>query len=281
MPKCSRPTDDSSKARVEVQASANEALIRLERCVEQCETRARRRTRRARERESEGPRRSGSVRIRDQQRRGPVPRQRRGTLSRPGAPGPRTKERSVHLPSTPPSPALVGSWLRSRNPAAHERERLWLLGSPSDQVHGLPLHRTWPSTPLTGETHENDESLWSASPPHEEDFGFVRGPLAPRLHGFFSLVVIRRRADRPRLASGGEGGIRTLGAVRHTRFPSVLLRPLGHLSTFSRKGDERDPWRRGRDLNPRDPCGSNGFRNRPVQPLRHLSAPVSFVERTS
>ncbi len=29
---------------------------------------------------------------------------------------------------------------------------------------------------------------------------------------------------------GGEGGIRTHGTLPHTRFPSVLLRPLGHLS---------------------------------------------------
>jgi len=37
------------------------------------------------------------------------------------------------------------------------------------------------------------------------------------------------------------------------------------------------PERRGGDSNPRDPCGPTGFRNRPVQPLRHLSvnAPTS------
>src|SRR5690349_4428923 len=29
---------------------------------------------------------------------------------------------------------------------------------------------------------------------------------------------------------GGERGIRTLGTFRYTRFPIVLLRPLGHLS---------------------------------------------------
>ena len=29
---------------------------------------------------------------------------------------------------------------------------------------------------------------------------------------------------------GGEGGIRTLGNLRYTRFPIVHLRPLGHLS---------------------------------------------------
>ena len=35
---------------------------------------------------------------------------------------------------------------------------------------------------------------------------------------------------------GGEGGIRTLGDLRHTRFPSVRLRPLGHLSEDPRTG---------------------------------------------
>ena len=31
-------------------------------------------------------------------------------------------------------------------------------------------------------------------------------------------------------------------------------------------------WRRERDSNPRCPCGHNGFRDRPIQPLWHLSA---------
>src|SRR3546814_9821586 len=30
-------------------------------------------------------------------------------------------------------------------------------------------------------------------------------------------------------------------------------------------------WRRGWDSNPRYPCEHNGFRDRPVRPLRHLS----------
>ena len=35
-----------------------------------------------------------------------------------------------------------------------------------------------------------------------------------------------------RKCSGGERGIRTLGTLlEHTRFPSVRLKPLGHLST--------------------------------------------------
>jgi hypothetical protein len=30
-------------------------------------------------------------------------------------------------------------------------------------------------------------------------------------------------------------------------------------------------WRRGWDSNPRNPFGLNGFRDRPIQPLSHLS----------
>ncbi len=72
---------------------------------------------------------------------------------------------------------------------------------------------------------------------------------------------------------GGEGGIRTHGAGnRHTRFPSVLLKPLGHLSA-------RECWRRGRDSNPRYPYGYSGFRNQPVRPLRHLSAELCGAGR--
>ena len=35
---------------------------------------------------------------------------------------------------------------------------------------------------------------------------------------------------RGRNKNGGEGEIRTLGTLPYTRFPIVLLRPLGHLS---------------------------------------------------
>ncbi len=34
---------------------------------------------------------------------------------------------------------------------------------------------------------------------------------------------------------GGEGGIRTLGTLRYTRFPVVHLRPLGHLSAGGKR----------------------------------------------
>src|SRR5689334_14294503 len=62
-----------------------------------------------------------------------------------------------------------------------------------------------------------------------------------------------------------------------TRFPTVLLQPLGHLSGEPRR--TRAPsramiakWRRERDSNPRYACAYSGFRDRPIQPLSHLSA---------
>src|SRR6185295_15625547 len=62
-----------------------------------------------------------------------------------------------------------------------------------------------------------------------------------------------------------------------TRFPTVLLQPLGHLSGKLRSFRALPHalvlrWRRERDSNPRYPCGYSGFRDRPIQPLSHLSA---------
>jgi hypothetical protein len=41
--------------------------------------------------------------------------------------------------------------------------------------------------------------------------------------------------SRPMRLAGGESGIRTHGTLRYTRFPSVRLKPLGHLSGESFK----------------------------------------------
>ena len=87
-----------------------------------------------------------------------------------------------------------------------------------------------------------------------------RLPLAERsgkdvgLDGFVGFVWVAwlRRAGclrskrMGREVSGGETGIRTLDTLRYTRFPSVRLKPLGHLSaqapgnllTLSQAGDE-------------------------------------------
>ena len=65
---------------------------------------------------------------------------------------------------------------------------------------------------------------------------------------------------------GGEGGIRTLGKLlTHTRFPGVLLKPLGHLSrhlanrvrAVTRPADPRHP----NQLLPLLPSGPDGFGN--------------------
>src|SRR2546427_5140614 len=61
-----------------------------------------------------------------------------------------------------------------------------------------------------------------------------------------------------------------------TRFPTVLLQPLGHLSGKLRctRASSRAivKWRRERDSNPRYAYAYSGFRDRPIQPLSHLSA---------
>ena len=48
-----------------------------------------------------------------------------------------------------------------------------------------------------------------------------------------------------------------------TRFPIVLLKPLGHRSPLERRG-----W----DSNPRTPCERHGLANRSLGPLGHLSS---------
>ena len=63
----------------------------------------------------------------------------------------------------------------------------------------------------------------------------------------------------------GERGIRTLGAVTHTRFPVVHLRPLGHLSIMSISGE------RG-IRTPGPVTGSRDFESRAFNQLGHLSA---------
>ena len=53
---------------------------------------------------------------------------------------------------------------------------------------------------------------------------------------------------------------------RRSRHPCVRAAPAGHA-----QGQMVVSWRRGRDSNPRYGCPYNGFRDRPVRPLRHPS----------
>src|SRR5262249_3995918 len=58
----------------------------------------------------------------------------------------------------------------------------------------------------------------------------------------------------------------------------------GATDSLPRRAVKRKPvglecWRRGRDSNPRYPCGYNGFRDRPDRPLWHLSVDPTFCRR--
>src|SRR3954463_15062309 len=63
---------------------------------------------------------------------------------------------------------------------------------------------------------------------------------------------------------GGEGGIRTHDTLPYTRFPSVRLRPLGHLSVRSGGRPYRPPV---------PPRASPGTRETRVRPAFHRSFP--------
>ncbi len=99
-------------------------------------------------------------------------------------------------------------------------------------------------------------------------------------------------ARAPLLESGGEGGItrhfvprppgrrlrRRSGIAarcqsnRHFRFLGFEPRNRrGQTCERGRSGPFANVWRRGRDSNPRYSREYNGFRDRPVRPLRHLS----------
>src|SRR5947207_847951 len=64
----------------------------------------------------------------------------------------------------------------------------------------------------------------SAASRRPEPYGRWRGFSHPS-----TTKTDRAGGARPR-GQSGERGIRTLGTLRHTRFPIVPLRPLGHLS---------------------------------------------------
>src|SRR5262245_28888883 len=112
----------------------------------------------------------------------------------------------------------------------------------------------------------------------------LAGFAAARLHGVRSLIICffwRRGWDsNPRYG------------FPYTAFPVLPVKPLLHLSRRKQKEKGKRTllhfclfpfdsyltcltWRRGWDSNPRYPCGYNGFRDRPIQPLSHLSTLVS------
>src|SRR5688572_18617186 len=75
------------------------------------------------------------------------------------------------------------------------------------------------------------------------------------------------------LAPGGPGACRALRALGANPRAQRLSWPgyRHQLYPFRPFIDTRSQWRRGGDSNPRSPLGLTGFRDRPDQPLQHLS----------
>ena len=104
-------------------------------------------------------------------------------------------------------------------------------------------------------------------------------PVRILLHSTACLEVLRTPSQ-----PGGEGGIRlsvrcTLSDLnsnriqakgRQTATGSLSSHPSLHQQLQPAKAG-RISWRRGRDSNPRDPCGPAGFQDQCLQPLGHLS----------
>src|SRR5436190_15770202 len=70
--------------------------------------------------------------------------------------------------------------LRPGSPAAHGEDRLRLLPSGPDLVHGTPSRGTWPSTPQLGVLALRAEPSGGSSAPLERVSGY-RAPLTPHL----------------------------------------------------------------------------------------------------
>jgi hypothetical protein len=168
--------------------------------------------------------------------------------------------------------------LRPGCPAAPEGDRLPLLPSGPDGVHGPTLRGTRPSTSSTvsvGERHGPRPGIQlrcsglriqgtASSPPS------TTGRDGRRPGGIGQFTRISSSSD----AGGGEGGIRTHVGLPRTAFPVPRPRPLGDLSEDepAARADGAE-WRRGWDSNPRYGYPHTAFRERHLQPLGHLSAP--------
>ena len=78
-------------------------------------------------------------------------------------------------------------------------------------------------------------------------------PRTPRNRGIFSSKTWMREGSLCNSRqNGGESGIRTHGRLPYTRFPSVRLRPLGHLSAEADRARRLDGRRSARPVGYRD-----------------------------
>ena len=82
----------------------------------------------------------------------------------------------------------------------------------------------------------------------------------------------------PRQGTGGAGGVPAArqNQSRGCQAAAAKASRTGKGSRRCRVATPWNGWRRGRDSNPRRPYDLNGFRDRPIQPLSHLSTDVSI-----
>jgi hypothetical protein len=156
--------------------------------------------------------------------------------------------------------------LRPGSPTAPEDDRLPLLPSGPDGVHGPSLRGTRPSTSGTVVVGER----CGPRPGVQLRCSGLRiqgtASSPPSTTGADGMGY-RRRGQSTDAGDGGEGGIRTLDGLPRTAFPVPRHRPLGDLSRPTSRG-----WRRGWDSNPRYGYPHTAFRERHLQPLGHLSS---------
>ncbi len=130
------------------------------------------------------------------------------------------------------------SWLQPGNPTAHKYKCLWLLASAPDQVHIASLHETQPSTPLTQKVPKVRKTSKKRSTLHKRFAGY-KEPLAPRLaRPVIELILLNKQLNYFGLWRRGRDS-NPRGSYPPTRFPSVLLRPLGHLSNPGLSGGDQ------------------------------------------
>ena len=110
---------------------------------------------------------------------GPWPPTSRGRSTSAGASSAIQVDRAPVFENGPPG-VSAAIRLRPGGSAAHGEDRLRLLPSGSDLVHGTPSRGTWPSTPSRGVLALKAEPSDGNSAPLERIAGY-RAPLAPRL----------------------------------------------------------------------------------------------------
>lgn len=94
----------------------------------------------------------------------------------------------------------------------------------------------------------------------------------PLHHRVDTWIIWSHQPHRGHLQAGNTSSHPTEVWSKCGTVPLLFLKVLINQCVGERK------WRRGWDSNPRYPCGYNGFRDRPVRPLRHLSTLICYLD---